>query len=320
MKFELTDEQRDFAASLEALLVSSDTVSVARAWAAGDHAPGLKLWSRLADQGVQALLVPEEEDGLGATPVELVIAFEALGRHCVPGPWVESAAYLRVCDGTVATVAAPPLTPYSLDADVADTIVVATPDGLRSGTVGEAVTSIDPTRRLFTVEPGEVTGPVAEDAFDLAALATAAQLLGAGERVLADSVTYVKQRTQFGRPIGSYQAIKHQLADVRIALDFARPLVLAAALVSTGSTNRSGSTGERGRDVSAAKVAAGDAAYLAARVGLQVHGAIGYTAEYDLSLWLVKIRALVSAWGTPSWHRARILDSLIGDSLIGGNA
>jgi len=308
MKFELTGEQRDFAASLEALLASSDTVSVARAWAAGDHAPGLKLWSRLADQGVQALLVPEDEDGLGATPVELVIAFEALGRHCVPGPWVETAAYLRVGDGTVATVAVPPHTPYALDGDVADTVAVAIPEGLRSGTVGEAVTSIDPTRRLFTVTPGEVTGPVAEDAFDLAALATAAQLLGAGERVLADSVTYVKQRTQFGRPIGSYQAIKHQLADVRIALDFARPLVFAAALDPTAL------------NISAAKVAAGDAAYLAARVGLQVHGAIGYTAEYDLSLWLVKIRALVSAWGTPSWHRARILDSLIGRSPIGGDA
>ena len=202
-------------------------------------------------------------------------------------------------DGSVATVAAPPLTPYALDADIADTVLVATPDGLRSGTVGEPVTSIDPARRLFVVTPGEVSAELAEDAFDLAALATAAQLLGAGERVLSDSVTYVKQRTQFGRPIGSYQAIKHQLADVRIALDFARPLVWGAALDPTA------------RDVSAAKVAAGDAAYLAARVALQVHGAIGYTAEYDLSLWLVKIRALQSAWGTNAWHRARILESLV---------
>jgi alkylation response protein AidB-like acyl-CoA dehydrogenase len=318
VKYELTDEQRDFAASLDALLGSSDTVAVARAWAAGDHAPGLKLWSRLADQGVQALLVPEDQDGLGATPVELVIAFEALGRRCVPGPWVETAAYLRVGDGSLATVAAPPLTPYALDADVADLVLVATPDGLCSGTVGEAVTSIDPTRRLFAVTPGDVTAEIAEDAFDLAALATAAQLLGAGERLLADSVTYVKQRTQFGRPIGSYQAIKHQLADVRIALDFARPLVFAAALgLDTGLVPRTYSTSERGRDVSAAKVAAGDAAYLASRVALQVHGAIGYTAEYDLSLWLVKIRALVSAWGTPSWHRARILDAITSDSRIG---
>ena len=308
MRFALTDEQQDFASSLDALLAASDTVAVARAWAAGDHAPGLKLWSRLADQGVQALLVPEDQDGMGATPVELAIAFEALGRHAVPGPWVETVALLRVGDGSVATVAAPPLTPYALDADVADTVLVATPDGLRVGAVGDAVTSVDPTRRLFSVDFDKlnprVVGEVAADAFDLAALATAAQLLGAGERVLADSVTYVKQRTQFGRPIGSYQAIKHQLADVRIALDFARPLVYGAALVSTGSTD------VRARDVSAAKVAAGDAAYLAARTALQVHGAIGYTQEYDLSIWLLKIRALQSAWGTPARHRARILESL----------
>ncbi|MFC7502504.1 acyl-CoA dehydrogenase family protein, partial [Nocardioides sp. GCM10030258] len=128
---------------------------------------------------------------------------------------------------------------------------------------------------------------------------TAAQLLGAGERVLADSVAYVKQRKQFGREIGSYQAIKHQLADVRIALDFARPLVFGAALDPTP------------RSVSAAKVACGDAAYLASRTGLQVHGAIGYTQEFDLSIWITKIRALVTAWGTPAFHRARILESLL---------
>jgi len=331
MRFELTSEQHDFAASLDALLASSDTIAVARAWAAGDHAPGLKLWSRLADQGVQALLVPEEQDGMGATPVELVIAFEALGRHAVPGPWVETAAYLRVGDGSVATVAVPPHTPYALDADVADTVVVATTDGLRIGTPGEAVTSVDPTRRLFSVDFDQLNpreaGEAADDAFDLAALAVSAQLLGAGERVLADAVAYVKQRTQFGRPIGSYQAIKHKLADVRIALDFARPLVFGAALVSTSSTGGGHSTGGAigldtrlvprpystngvGRDVSAAKVAAGDVAYLASRTALQVHGAIGYTQEYDLSLWLLKIRALQSAWGTPGWHRARMLESL----------
>jgi alkylation response protein AidB-like acyl-CoA dehydrogenase len=112
-------------------------------------------------------------------------------------------------------------------------------------------------------------------------------------------VAYAKQRRQFGREIGSYQAIKHALADVRIALDFARPLVLGAAV-----------TGASDRDVSAAKVAAGDAAYLASRVALQVHGAIGYTREYDLSLWITKVRALVGAWGTPAFHRARVLEAL----------
>ncbi|WP_182376484.1 acyl-CoA dehydrogenase family protein [Nocardioides sp. WS12] len=300
MRFELTTDQQDFAASLESLLSASDTVGAARAWAEGNHDAGLKLWQRLAEQGLTMLATE-------ATPVEICVAFEALGRHAVPGPWVESAAYLPLALGReiegVATVAVPPHVPYALDADVADEVYVAGPDGLSEATAGELHVSVDRARRLFDVSP-EVSRLAdartsTTEAFDLAVLATAAQLLGAGERVLADSVTYVKQRKQFGREIGSYQAIKHQLADVRIALDFARPLVFGAALDPTP------------RSVSAAKVACGDAAYLASRVGLQVHGAIGYTQEFDLSIWITKIRALVTAWGTPAFHRARILDSLL---------
>lgn len=287
MRFELDEDQRDFAAALESLLSGAGTVAAARAWAEGDHAPGLGLWKRLADLGVLSLATD-------ASAVEVAIAFEALGRHAVPGPWVESAAYLPIALGRevegVATLALPPHVPYALDADVADEVYVG---GTPATGVGRQVTSVDRTRRLFGVEG---TGEPHREAFDLAVLATSAQLLGAGERVLADSVDYVKQRTQFGRQIGSYQAIKHALADVRIALDFARPLVHGAALDEI--------------DVSAAKLAAGDAAYLASRVGLQVHGAIGYTAEFDLSVWLTKIRALVTAWGTPDFHRGRLAQQL----------
>jgi alkylation response protein AidB-like acyl-CoA dehydrogenase len=288
VKFVLDDDQRDFAAALDSLLSSSDTVAVARAWADGDSAPGLKLWSRLAEQGVTSLATD-------ASPVEVCIAFEALGRHAVPGPWVESAAYLPLALGHevdgVATLALPPHVPYALDADVADQVYVGTTP---AASVGELRHSVDRTRRLFDVT-GE--GETDADAFDLAVLATSAQLLGAGERILADSVTYVKQRKQFGREIGSYQAIKHALADVRIALDFARPLVFGAAL--------------RELSPSAAKVACTDAAYLASRTGLQVHGAIGYTQEFDLSLWITKVRALVTAWGTPAYHRSRVLEGLL---------
>lgn len=302
MKFELTGDQRDFARTLNGLLTSADVPSTARAWAAGDHETGLALWRKLVDLGVSGLLA----DGYR---VEHVIAMEALGHHAVPGPWIESAAYLATCpataadatSGSVATVAVPPHTPYALDADVAELVVDA---ALRPAEVGERVDSIDPVRRLFRVNAG--SEPVDTTAFDTAALAAAAQLLGAGERMLADSVTYVSQRTQFGRPIGSYQALKHALADVRIALDFARPLVYAAALHPLETTD------ERQRDVSAAKVAAGDAAYRAARTALQVHGAIGYTQEHDLSLWLLRVRGLIATWGTPSWHRARVLKVVAG--------
>ena len=290
MRFELTDDQRDLERALEGLLAASDTVTVARAWAEDDTGPGLGLWKRLADLGVTMLATE-------ASPVEVCVAFEALGRHAVPGPWVESAAYLPVALGHeiegIATVALPPHVPLALDADIADHVYVG--GTLVTDAVGARRVSVDRTRRLF-----EVTGSGATDeaAFDLAVLATSAQLLGAGEQVLSDSVTYVKQRKQFGREIGSYQAIKHALADVRIGLDFARPLVHAAALGEVSP--------------SAAKVACADAAYLASRTGLQVHGAIGYTAEFDLSLWVTKIRALVTAWGTPAFHRARLLESLAG--------
>jgi alkylation response protein AidB-like acyl-CoA dehydrogenase len=298
VKFELSQDQRDFASALDGLLTSADVPATARAWAAGNHEPGLALWRKLAETGVSGLLAEDYR-------VEHVIAMEAIGHHAAPGPWIESAAYLAmvpetadaVASGTMATVAVPPHTPYALDADVAELML--------GGEVGERVTSVDPVRRLF-----HITGatPVNETAFDAAVLAASAQLLGAGERMLADSVTYVLQRTQFGRQIGSYQAIKHALADVRIALDFARPLVYAAALGAPGGTSR-GQAGSSPRGtVSAAKVAAGDAAYLASRTALQVHGAIGYTQEHDLSLWLLRTRGLLSTWGTAAWHRARLLE------------
>jgi alkylation response protein AidB-like acyl-CoA dehydrogenase len=135
-------------------------------------------------------------------------------------------------------------------------------------------------------------------------LAHAAQLLGLGRWLLDSAVSYAKQRKQFGREIGQFQAIKHLLAEVVTELELARPLVFAAAvaLAEPGGGNAA-------RDVSAARVAAADAAYLAARVSLQVHGAIGYTAEHDVGLWLTKVRALMTTWGTQTYHRARVAGS-----------
>ncbi len=127
---------------------------------------------------------------------------------------------------------------------------------------------------------------------------------GQGQALLDAAVDYAKQRAQFGRIIGSYQAIKHKLADVHIALELARPLVYGAAL---SLADRSPDTA---RDVSAAKASASDAALLAARSALQTHGAIGFTAEHDLSLWLLRVQALRPAWGDPAAHRRRVLEAL----------
>jgi alkylation response protein AidB-like acyl-CoA dehydrogenase len=318
MRFDLDAQQRDFAASIDAALAAADVPHAVRAWADGDTAPGRKVWAQLADLGVTALTVPERFDGLDAHPVDLVVALERLGRWCVPGPVTESIAVAPVlladddrCAALasgelIATVALPPHVPRATDADTAGLALLADLGGkVSEGHPGEQRESIDPSRRLFEVTSGE-SGWQADvaRAYEFGALATAAQLVGAGQALLDAAVDYAKQRTQFGRVIGSYQAIKHKLADVHIALELARPLVYGAGL---SLADRSPDTA---RDVSAAKAAASDAALLAARSALQTHGAIGFTAEHDLSLWLLRVQALRSAWGDPAAHRRRVLEAL----------
>lgn len=320
MRFVLTPEQRMFAETLHELLSSSDVPAAAREWAQGHHEPGRKLWSALGQAGVFALAVDEEHGGAGVLPVELVTAMIEIGRHAVPGPIVETltTAILAsepehlpaLADGTLmATLAHPPDVPHALDADAADLVLLLdNRDHIpHRATPGELQYSIDPTRRLFTstdtTEPGTATPACSTShARQFAALACAAQALGVGRHLLAATVDYATTREQFGRPIGEFQAVKHHLVDAHMGLEFAQPLVYGAAL-SYGHP-------EFGRDTSAANVAAVQAAYTAAKTALQVHGAIGYTEENDLSLWIRKARALYAAWGTPARHREQLMAEL----------
>jgi alkylation response protein AidB-like acyl-CoA dehydrogenase len=324
MKFALDEQQRDFAASIDAALGAADLPGVVRAWSDGDTGPGRKVWARLADLGVTALAVPERFDGIEAHPVDLVVALERLGRWGVPGPVAESIAVAPVlladddrCAALAAgelivTVALPPHVPRATDADSAGLTLLADLDGTVSeATAGEQHESVDPSRKLFDVAAtGTPWQADVQRAYEFGALATAAQLVGAGQALLDAAVDYAKQRTQFGRVIGSYQAIKHKLADVHIALELARPLVYGAALSLADASPDIARDAETARDVSAAKAAASDAALLAARAALQTHGAIGFTAEHDLSLWLLRVQALRPAWGDPAAHRRRVLEAL----------
>jgi hypothetical protein len=311
VRFALDEQQRDFAASIDAALGSADLSGAVRAWSAGDVAPGRKVWEQLANLCVTALAVPEKFDGIDAHPVDLVVALERLGRWCVPGPVTESIAVAPVllaaddrCAALasgelIATVALPPRVPRAVDADSAGLVLLATDDGVTEAAPGEQHESVDPSRRLYDVTAsGEAWQADVNRAYEFGALATAAQLVGAAEALRDAAVDYAKQRSQFGRAIGSYQAIKHKLADVHIAIELARPLVYGAALTLTS------------RDVSAAKAAASEAGLLAARAALQTHGAIGFTQEHDLSLWLLRVQALRSAWGDPEAHRRRVLEAL----------
>jgi alkylation response protein AidB-like acyl-CoA dehydrogenase len=311
VKFALDEQQRDFAASIDAALGAADLPGAIRAWADGDIAPGRKVWGQLADLGVTALVVPEKFDGLDAEPVDLVVALERLGRWSVPGPVAESIAVAPILLASdersaqlaagelIVTVALPPHAPRAVDAEAAGLVLLAGDDGVSQASVGECHRSVDPSRRLYDVTAaGTAWQADIKRAYEFGALATAAQLVGAAEALLSETVDYAKQRTQFGRTIGSYQAIKHKLADVHIAIELARPLVYGAALSLEP------------RDVSAAKAAASEAGLLAARSALQTHGAIGFTQEHDLSLTLLRVQALRSAWGTPEAHRRRVLEAL----------
>jgi alkylation response protein AidB-like acyl-CoA dehydrogenase len=314
MEFTLDEQQRDFAASIDAALSAADLPGAVRAWSAGDVAPGRTVWEQLANLGVTALAVPEKFDGIEADPVDVVVALERLGHWCVPGPVSESIAVAPVLLASddqgercaalasgelIATVAMPPAVPRAVDADTAGLVLLAGADGVSEAVAGDRHESVDPARHLYDVTAaGQVWQADIQRAYEFGVLATAAQLVGAAGALLTGSVDYAKQRTQFGRAIGSYQAIKHKLADVHIAIELARPLVYGAALTLDS------------RDVSAAKVAAGEAGLLAARSALQTHGAIGFTQEHDLSLLLLRVQALRSAWGTPEVHRRRVLEAL----------
>ncbi|MEU3468031.1 acyl-CoA dehydrogenase family protein [Streptomyces sp. NPDC006687] len=340
MRFLPTGEQTDFARTLRSLLGAADVPATVRAWAAGVHGPGLALWSRLAGTGLWALAAPEAYEGLGPLPVELALGFVELGRAGVAGPVVETAAAAVLLGelagrgedgpakrflpglaggGALATLTLPGGSPYAVDPDAARYRFRVTGAGSGAASVsasasaelwlapggGERLASLDPARGLgLPAAGGELlaAGPVVAAAAGTAArwarLLTAAQCLGVGEALLARTVEYVKQRSQFGAPVGSFQAVKHRLADTLLGLEFARPLVWAAALSLSDA------------DVAAAKLAAGEAAYAAARTALQLHGAVGYTEELDLSLWLRKARPLRDAWGGPSQCRAEVVRGL----------
>ncbi|MFG6191036.1 acyl-CoA dehydrogenase family protein [Nonomuraea sp. JJY05] len=317
MNFGFTDEQLALAATVRDVLRAHCPPAALRS----ERRAG---WEQLAALGFFGLLVPPESDGLGLGLADVLPALEETGRACLPGPVVETAVvapYLlpdhpKLASGALRVAVLPPGQAYAPDADLADLLLVARDDGWRL-VARESVrlvprTGTDPCRPVFEVafeeseELGGSDSSKAAPALRRATVATAAQLIGVARELLAVTVAYARVRTQFGAAIGSFQAVKHQLADAAVAVEFAAPLVHRAAL----SVDRAVESAER--DVSAAKAAAGEAAVLAARVALQVHGAIGYTEELDLRFWLARAWSLSAAYGTTAAHRERVRTALLG--------
>ncbi|MGV9193828.1 acyl-CoA dehydrogenase family protein [Microbacterium sp. MC2] len=321
MRFLITEEQSAFAEAIDEVVEGAGGSDIARAWADGDTTAGLALWEQFGELGLLGLRVDEREGGFGGSAGDLAVVFERLGYHGAPGPYLETVALLpalvpgdvrrELATGTIATAAVDGIAPAALDAAIADRRYLVRDGALHQAEISVELESVAPTRHLARLNSSGGGTPLEpaglQRALNEAALAAAAMLVGAGERMLDEAVSYAQVREQFGRPIGEFQALKHQLANVRVALSFAQPLVWNAALRLRES--------DADRAVSAAKVAASDAALLAARVSLQVHGAIGYTAEHTLRIWLGLAPALSGAWGTPAAHRARIARDLLAKGL-----
>jgi alkylation response protein AidB-like acyl-CoA dehydrogenase len=326
VRFAFTEDQRELAAAVRDIL-DSELDAAARE----PSARRAGVWKHLADAGVFGLLVPEEQGGLGMTELDAVLLLEELGRAAVPGLVAETAfvaaPVIAVGDPDRAAALAAGELAVSVqmspggflpDADIADVLLLPDGQGARLVNRSDATLTtqptIDPTRPLASLSDaaGDLAGlrvDAAPALAERAVLATAAQLTGAARHLLDATVSYAMTREQFGKQIGSFQAIKHQLADMLLAIEFARPMVHRAAYSLTHRLPTAT------RDVSAAKVSAATAGLQAVRTALQVHGAIGYTEELDTQVWFKRTWWLVAAWGDADRHRRLVASALAGGDL-----
>ena len=345
MRFALTEDQTDFRAAVRDLLADTcPSEAVRAAWrepvgeiVGGGDGRVRAAWDALAARGVLGVMVPEESGGLGMGDEDLVPLLVECGRVALPDP-VSSTAYVasgllrdntsdparallgRIADGS-ATVGVGFSGSANLTAAATiDAFLMCDRDEvhlLGSGDVSiRPVQSVDGARALGVVdwEPsgdtlivsGEAGSHAVTRAFDRAALGAAAQLVGLGGAMIDMTVAYAGERRQFGVPIGSFQAVKHHLADAALAVAFAEPLVLRAA------NSLAHGDPDAPVHVSMAKARASEAALVASDAALQCHGAIGYTVEYDLHLFMKRSWALAARYGDADFHRDRIRIALLG--------
>ncbi len=293
-----SEEQRLFQRSVREFLEKECPPERVRAAVSAEAGWSFERWKGLAELGVVGLTAPERLGGLGKDETDLVLLLEEAGRAVLPEPLAETAG-----------VAIPTLADFGTeDTDVWLQRAVAGEAVARVSTVSNGAQvdfiRVDGSHFHVATTSGDLAG-TAPMPFDRGAFATAAELCGIADRVIEMAASYARERHQFGKPIGSFQAVKHLLADALLGLDFARPSVYrAACALATGSEDVK-------RAVSVAKASASEAATNACRAALQAHGAIGYTHEHDLHLWLTKGFALARRWGTAAWHRERVARAVL---------
>ncbi len=337
MHFAFSDDQALFAETIRGILENEcPPASVRDAWTnETGRVPGL--WETLAETGVVGITAPESAGGLGMDELDFVLLAEESGRAACPEPLVEHVAVamplLVDAGGDVAQRWLAPgatgeatltvgfeASGYVVAADQADLLLVERAGEFHaiepSAAAMSRQRSVDDARRLFRVDWEPTAGSLLTDdtsvvgrAFDRGVIATASQCVGVAQQLLDLTVEYVAEREQFGKPVGVNQAVKHHLSNTALAVEFARPMV------AVGAYRLAHEDPIASLDVSMAKSLASDAVDLACRTALQCHGAIGYTVEYDLQLWLKRGWALAAAWGDAAWHRDRVGESIFNEGV-----
>jgi alkylation response protein AidB-like acyl-CoA dehydrogenase len=287
------------------------------AWSDPAAASVWQVWDELATMGVQGLLAPESAGGSGMDRVTMCLVLAEAGRYALPLPLLETAAVAvpalvaagdpegllpGLVDGSVVATAGALGSPLP-SSSRAQVFVVDDRVFARDSVEVEPVVSVDRTRDagLITARGDGIPVP---GAFEEGALATAAVLVGLGRAMVQMTVDYVKDRKQFGVPVGSFQAVKHHLADAAMHVEFSAPAVWAAAWELDHP--EVADEQQRFSSVSLAKALASDGATRAARIALQCHGAMGYTDDYHLHMWLKRVWCLAPAFGDAAWHRRRV--------------
>lgn len=332
MDFRFSEDQILFAETVRDILANECSPAAVRsAWESETGTvPGL--WDTLASTGVIGLTAPEDHAGLGMGDLDLVGIMEQLGYAACPEvvlehtavaiPLIAEAGSDALRERWLAPAAAGEVrlsaslgSPHVLGAAQADALILTDGDAVHLVEAAHVEltpeASVDETRRLCSIawSPDASTllsddASVVNRARSRAAVAAAAQCVGVAQRLLDATVDYVGERQQFGKPVGVNQAVKHHLADVGKGIEFARPMVERAAWALQAAAP------DAAEASSMAKLLASDAVDLACRSTLQCHGAIAYTVEYDLQLWLKRGWALAAAWGSAMHHRDAVGHSL----------
>ena len=330
MDFTLTDDEQLLKDSAHRLLAAECPPSLVRAHIDDREVAG-GLWEHLAGW-----------TELGAGPMtDLCLFLEETGAALAPGPffattvlWSPLATAIGADPAGVGTVAMAgangawqvnqdPVKTFVLDADRTEQVafVLAGPSVAVADSSSislRPVDTVDSSRRVFEARVpegivGEPVDPsVIEELLERAWVGLSAELMGTARRLLETTIAYAKARVQFDRPIGSFQAIQHKLADVALGVERAWAATYYAAMaMDAGGPGGGGADSDRRRAAHVAKAASAGAAHRAAKDAVQVHGGIGFTWEHDLHLWMRRAFASEALFGSREWHHDRLADLLL---------